>query len=385
MAQSRLQLGRPVAILLLIFTTQLLAVTGQECQYNSFADVLSGRGDTFLFKTALGLSGYQVIPSTPPPSPSHAITHPAKVSYLIPQDKLPSPSSDIAITMLVPSNKALLSLLWKNGFFLPVITSVSSDLASTMLYNVLLGALTPDQIISYTDQSMGTAPTVYGLLAGSNGYNMQYYSNEDGGNRNYYFKPTVNGGLAGATTAIQVCNSWIYVTDEMVVPSSDEKLSGVQTVTIPDNLPWGPSSSSSSPAPSPPVAAPAPILPPPPPSPPACIIPGGQTPVGDNTTATPPAALPAAPAPAPCNTTFAAEANAAGLSILSTALGQPSIAAALPDPSQPNTLFAPVDTAFLSMLTTLSECPWSCIDTPSFSTNSKFPPTRCPFDILTFR
>lgn len=43
------------------------------------------------------------------------------------------------------------------------------------------------------------------------------------------------------------------------------------------------------------------------------------------------------------------------MSVLAGALGQEALASQLPDPSEPNTLFAPTDTAFFNALSTLSE------------------------------
>jgi len=214
----------------------------------------------------------------------------------------------------------------------------------------------------YTSSSPGTAPSAYGLLSGKSEYNLNYYSDVVNGDTRYYFQPTINGGLAGAGEPISVCGSFIYITDELLVPSSDEKIKGVQGVTIPDNLPWSNSNSGgtaggggdavvASQAGPPPPAAPAV---PPTPQIPECIMPSGTQP---GVVALPPplpTPISATPEQPPCNTTYADAAKAAGLTILSGALGQPGISSRLPDPSQPATLLAPVDTAFLNMLTTLS-------------------------------
>lgn len=312
------------------------SVAQQKCDYNSFLDALPG--EATIFKLALQISGQQ--------------------------DKLPSPSSGIPITILVPSNNALLSMLWKNGFFIPILDRVGPSLTSTILYNVILGSISPSQVQQYTQASntFGTAPTVYSLLSGGSNYSLQYYTNQDDkGQPVNYFKPQLNDGLAGAWTVIPVCGSYIYVTDEVLIPSTSGKLSEVQTVNIPDNLPWSNTGSSSSATTTQPTVAATPPLDAvslaPAPSvvsyPPSCVIP---TIPGQNTTIPLPTIAPTPPPPPPaqCNTTFVQAAKDNGLSILSAALEQPAIASQLPDPSQVNTLLAPIDSAFFTMLSTLS-------------------------------
>jgi uncharacterized surface protein with fasciclin (FAS1) repeats len=274
--------------------------------------------------------------------------------------------------MLVPTNKGFLSMLWKNGLFIPILDKVKDALPATVLYNVMVGSISPDKAQLFNKTTQGAAPSAYGLLGGSGNANLGYYAEQaEGGNWFYYFQPGMNGGLAGAGTVIPVCNSYIYITDEVLVPSDDEKLGGVQAVTIPEGL-FGGDSGSQEPATAgnttAPVAPPAVEEPPAP----SCVIPsnvkpvepaptpavsapaGSVLPVLLEPTPAPTSPAPAAPVAATCNTTLAEAANSNGLSILSTALAQPAIASQMPDPSNPTTYFAPVDSAFLNLLTTLN-------------------------------
>ena len=71
------------------------------CQYESILDAIPGGlfDDTNLFKLAVKLSGQA--------------------------DKLPPPGSGLGVTVLVPTNKAFLSMLWNNGFFIPILDKVN--------------------------------------------------------------------------------------------------------------------------------------------------------------------------------------------------------------------------------------------------------------------
>lgn len=311
-------------------------------------------------------------------SASHAhsiLTHPSS-TFL--QDKLPSPSGPISITLLVPTNKAFLSMMWKNGLFIPVLDKVGDALPATVLYNAIVGAISPEQMRNYTKSNMGSAPSAYGLLGGVANSNLGYYAEQaDEDTWFYYFQPGMNGGLAGAGTVIPVCNSFIYVTDEVLVPSSDEKLGGVQAVTIPDSLFGGPPAETPAPTPDP-AATPAPTVVADPtvvvtdptvtdptattaPTDPVCVIPTPGTttpaPTPEPTPTPAPVVVPepvAAVEPVACDTTLADAAKANGLTILSTALSQPSLGNQMPNAGLPTTFFAPVDTAFLSLLTVLN-------------------------------
>ena len=263
-------------------------------------------------------------------------------------------------------------MLWKNGLFIPVLDKVGSALPATVLYNVLVGAISPDQMKSYNKSSMGSAPSAYGLLGGDANANLGYYAEQaDASTWFYYFQPGMNGGLAGAGTVIPVCNSYIYVTDEVLVPSNDEKLGGVQAVTIPDSLFGSPPADTPAATPAPttaPVVIDTPVVATntssTDPVTPTCVIPTPGTTAPAPTPAPTPTPTPAATvAPAAttapvtavdCNTTLADAAKANGLTILSTALAQPSLGGQMPNPGLPTTFFAPIDTAFLSLLTTLN-------------------------------
>eukprot|EP00890_Picochlorum_soloecismus_P006328 jgi/Picsp_1/6697/NSC_04039-R1_hypothetical protein CHLNCDRAFT_144241 [Chlorella variabilis] len=326
----------------------------QDCEYSSFLDAIPGNvfGDTSIFKTAIKISGYQ--------------------------DKLPDPSSNVAITLLVPTNGAFLKMLWDNGFFIPIISKVGDALPATVLYNTMLGSIPPEQVALKTSQDPGSSSSIYGLLSGNAAYNLEYYAEQKDGETFYYFRPEgLNGAVAETKRPVKVCNSWVYFTNRVLVPSSNGKLGEVVSVTIPENLPWSdnsgerdePVGSPLSPA-LPQAIVPSteeqpPLVPAVPPSPPVCQVPDPELVVA------PPGAIvdfggePSAvvdqtlvvedPASmvSSCNTTFADAARDAGLGLLATALSQEAISSRLPDPSLPNTLFAPVDTAFFNMLTDL--------------------------------
>lgn len=295
------------------------------------------------------------------------------------QDKLPDPRGDVAITLLVPTNGAFLKMLWDNGFFIPIISKVGDALPATVLYNTMLGAIPPEQVAAKTSQDPGSSSSIYGLLSGNAAYNLEYYAEQKDGETFYYFRPDgLNGAVAETKRPVKVCNSWIYFTNRVLVPSSNGKLGEVSSVTIPDNLPWQSDNGGerdepvgSPPSPDLPQAIvpsteeqPA-LVPAVPPSPPVCQVPdpelvvappGAIVDFGDTPPAVedPPLIIEdSAPLVSSCDTTFADAARDAGLGLLATALSQEAISSRLPDPSLPNTLFAPVDTAFFNMLTDL--------------------------------
>lgn len=291
-------------------------------------------------------------------------------------------------------------MLWDNGLFIPIISKVGDALPATVLYNTMLGTVSPDQIQQFSKENPGSSPSIYGLLSGRPGYNIQYWSAQKDDKTAYYFSPegTLNDGVAETFRPVQVCNSWIYFTNKVLIPTQNGKLGDVEKVSIPENLPWEQGSSSPEQDPAPVAAAPAadeseiPVILPPraaaplpdeikipiilPAAAPAqnkdvCLVPDPDLIAGPQAVApaveivTGEAPVAGAPAvevpsvevpveqPADCNTTFADEARKAGLGILATALSQESIKNQLPDPSESNTLFAPVDNAFFTMLTDL--------------------------------
>lgn len=288
-----------------------VAAQEEECPYESFLDAL-GDGifdETSIFRTAVELSGFK--------------------------DKLPSPNGPISLTLLIPNNKAFFSMFFTNGLFIPIISKVGDALPATMLYNALVGSISPDQLKSYNVGSPGNGATTYGLLGGAavGDTSLDYWAEQDGnGDWIYRFKTRINAGEARSHfgKAIQVCKSWIYITDHVLVPAVTERLKNVEPIAIPENLPWENSTPTPAPIETITVASPPPAVPPPP----ACVLP-----------------TPIAP---PCDTTLADAAKAAGLTVLATALSQPAIASQLPDPSLPGTFLAPVDAAFTDLLTTFN-------------------------------
>jgi uncharacterized surface protein with fasciclin (FAS1) repeats len=251
-------------------------------------------------------------------------------------------------------------LLASNGFFLTSLSSIGDKLPATVLFNTMIGSVSPEQVATYSESSPGSSPSAYALLSGKPGYNIEYWAAEKDGKTAYYFssEDSLNDGTAETFRPIQVCKSWIYFTNKVLVPSSSGKVKEVEKVSIPENLLSPPAAPETSPE----VEAPAPALvvpiapdmnitaPLPEPSIEVCVVPS------DGKLESPDIIVPA-PEPSsqtvPCDTTFANEATKAGLGILATALSQESIQSQLPDPSNVNTLFAPVDSAFFSMLTDL--------------------------------
>lgn len=278
------------------------------------------------------------------------------------QDKLPSPKGDISITLLVPTNGAWLRLLWDSGFFIPSIDKLGDVLPATVLFNTMFGAISSEQVASFSEGSPGSSSSIYGLLSGKNGYGIEYWASAKDDTTAYYFSPedSLNDQVAETLRPVQVCNSWIYFTNKVLIPSATGKIKDVEKITIPENLPWESSPTEvdlpvpavampPSPAESP-VEVPVPILE----AEVECKIPDPSLLDGNTTIVNP--IVPVVEeekVPDTCNTTFADAARKAGLGLLATALSQESIKTSLPDPSEPNTLFAPIDSAFLSMLSDL--------------------------------
>jgi len=233
--------------------------------------------------------------------------------------------------------------------FLPSITSLGDDLTATVLGNTMLGSVSPDTIEQYTAENRGSSPSIYGLLAGKPEYAVQYWAEEkDDGRTAYYFGST-SGEVAETYRPVQVCKSWMYLTNRVLVPASSGKVSDVEQVSLPDVLPWSTTPSSPS-SPSSPVA----------PSPDPVMVQNAT----DCVIPSPGAAITSAPSPAAtqltplvevasssskeCDTTFDEAAGDAGLTLLS--LVASNVKDALPDPANKNTLFAPTDAAFTGML-----------------------------------
>jgi len=280
------------------------------------------------------------------------VTRPSLPSHTHAQDKLPAPDSSIAITLLVPTNGGWLRLFGGNLLFIPSIASFGDDLPATVLYNTILGAITPEQVEQYTSDNKGSAPSIYGLLSGKPGYEIQYWAEvKPDGRTAYYFGSAVNGQVAETYRPVQACNSQMYFTNTVLVPASTGKLSDVEKVTIPEDLPWGP--------PSPPSET---VLSPTPPTPaPAdgpqntttvCTIPDPSLAAATPQATSPIASQPTTVAPSvECNTTFQDAAQQAGLTLLS--LVASNVDDAIPDPALVNTVFAPTDVAFTTMLSDL--------------------------------
>ncbi len=308
-------------------------------------------------------------PAPPPSAPQAAL----KLGGFA--DKLPAPGA-LPLTLLVPSNSALLKMLWDAGFMLPMLSSAGDALPAALLYNALLSPLPPETIAAATEAAPGSAPSAYGLLSGAD-FPLSYYRE---GDKNVFRSGgavPVSGNAARAGDPVDACGSFIYVTDRVLIPAASLKEVNPVDLSGLDALGFG----GGSPAP----AAPAPAAPPPAALAPAvCALPGTVQPLAAApaagaalaaplTVAAPapaplnaaaqPLAMPdplAAPAPAaapaaPCAESLADAARAQGLNLLATALAQPALAAQLPDPSLPATFLAPTDAAFMGMLTTLSE------------------------------
>ena len=277
----------------------------------------------------------------------------------------------------MPTNGAWTRFLLHNGFgLLGSLKSVGDKLTAIMTYHIIPSPLTPDDLSG----PAGTVPTVFGLLAGGGDGSLKRWI-QDG---QFLFQGQLGTEtIAGVGSYKQVCNSWIYIVDEVLLPA--DKFSEVPVVQIPDlSAIFGGGSSGPSPSPTPDAsgASPAPVLP----AVPSAPAPEGTTPVPAPaavrrrpcTGCTLRACSSAAPhptnsrrasrsPPAPpssvcvlqqpvCGTTFSsAIGSTSGLSILKTVLAQPSFANLLPDPSLPYTLFAPVDSAFYGLLSTFSE------------------------------
>ncbi|KAI3427129.1 hypothetical protein D9Q98_007066 [Chlorella vulgaris] len=290
----------------------------QACD-STFLDAIGG-GDTLLFRKGLELAGYA--------------------------DKLPSP--EIGVTILVPNNKAWWDFLWKNGFLLDQLSSVGDKLLSVMTFHIIPSAVTPEMLSSTPE---GKLPTLFGLLSGQSADLLHWPKFTDG---QFLFQGPWDDTIAGVSgQGVQVCNSWVYVIDEVLIPAYN--LDDVVTVQIPDFAFGDNSTPSPSPSPSPSPATPAPASPAPASPAPASPAPASPAP----TTATPAApSSPAAPGPptAPaCDKTFAQVAGeTSGLNLLKTVLSLDQYSSALPDPSANYTLFAPTDAAFFALLKTFN-------------------------------
>ena len=97
----------------------------------------------------------------------------------------------------MPTNGGWLRLFGGNLLFIPSIASFGDDLPATVLYNTILGAVTPEQVEQHTSETKGSAPSIYGLLSGKPGYEIQYWAEvKPDGRTAYYFGSAVNGQVA---------------------------------------------------------------------------------------------------------------------------------------------------------------------------------------------
>ena len=219
-------------------------------------------------------------------------------------------------------------MLGGNSLFLPSISSLGDDLTATVLANTMLGSVSPDVVQQYTSENRGSSPSIYGLLAGQPGYLIEYWAElkEDGRTAYYFTLPASGGQVAETYRPVQACNSWMYLTNRVLVPSSSGKVADVEKVALPETLPWSTTPSSpSSPVPSPPPD-------------PAMV---------QNATICEVPSPDAAPTSSECQT-FDQAARDAGLTLLS--LVAANLEDALPEPANTNTIFAPTDAAFTGML-----------------------------------
>lgn len=144
------------------------------------------------------------------------------------------PPASLGITLIIPTNQAWLKLLWDSGFFITSLSKIDDQLPATVLYNVIPQALSPDSIRA----QQGESQTAYGLLGGGN-YPLKYWSDAPEGDKpgSIRFQGTMRTPTAKTTKdPIKVCNSWIYVVDEVLFPA--DKIKNVQPVEIPESLPW---------------------------------------------------------------------------------------------------------------------------------------------------
>ena len=237
-------------------------------------------------------------------------------------------------------------MLGGNALFLPSITSLGDDLPATVLFNSMVGSVSPEQVENYSAENKGSSPSIYGLLAGKPEFSVQYWAElKDDGRTAYYFASSVSDQVAETYRPLQICNSWMYLTNRVLVPASSGKVADVEKVSIPDVLPWESTIS-------PPSSPPAQVAPPPDPeivqNGTVCVIQDGPPSPPSPTTTLPAPPVDAASSGTSCDSSFDEAARDAGLTLLS--LVASNVKDALPDPAYKNTVFAPTDAAFTGML-----------------------------------
>lgn len=124
-------------------------------------------------------------------------------------------------------------------------------LPATLLYNVILGTISPEMIAKFSEKSPGIGLPAYAVLSSDswsdNDLTLRYMSRQNDDNETVYsFMSSMNEGKADAKKTIKACNTWLYITDEVLVPTSNKKLKDVKVIEIPDNLPWSEGASKSS-------------------------------------------------------------------------------------------------------------------------------------------
>ncbi|BDA48212.1 Uncharacterized protein sll1483 at N-terminal half [Coccomyxa sp. Obi] len=248
----------------------------------TFAGVLASQPDLFFISSALGLSGFQ--------------------------NSLPSPS--LGLTIFAPNNAGFLQLLDELNLGLLDLLQLQDKLPGLLLYHVSLGGLNGDQLLQ-----RGSIDTLLSLATGQP-YPLNF--SIDPTNAQRLVVSTVHpGNQARTLRAIKVCQSYIYIIDEILLPTRNNSLASVPAVntTFLQSLIGAGAN-----------AAPA----------------SGASGVG---TITDPS----------CRTSFLAAAQATpGLDFLVQAIQRGNLADVLPAAGSGATVFAPNNEAFTNMLQTLN-------------------------------
>ncbi|KAL4430028.1 hypothetical protein ABPG77_004398 [Micractinium sp. CCAP 211/92] len=171
---------------------------------------------------------------------------------------LPSPAYDY--TVFAPSDNAFFAFLSAFNLSITDALALGDRLNSVLLYHVVPGALTPDQLAKQTQLTTGLA------IKTNNGDFTLGVANADGAT-------TVSGKYPGNTAKVQsnvgVCASQVYVIDQLLIPAAS--LDAIPTTNggLPPPTTPAPAAAPSAPptvAATPPAAGPAPSNPAPSPA-----------------------------------------------------------------------------------------------------------------------
>ncbi|CAL8466019.1 g5555 [Coccomyxa elongata] len=161
----------------------------------TFAGVLASQPDLFFISSALGLSGFQ--------------------------NSLPSPS--LGLTIFAPNNAGFLQLLDELNLGLLDLLQLQDKLPGLLLYHVSLGGLNGDQLLQ-----RGSIDTLLSLATGQP-YPLNF--SVDPTNAQRLVVSTIHpGNQARTLRAIKVCQSYIYIIDEILLPTSNNTLASVPAV-----------------------------------------------------------------------------------------------------------------------------------------------------------